>query len=366
VASDTSAGTTRTPAATAPPSGPGKTDPNGLVNNAVYVNGKKVETPHTLTGTFGVLKKHPDGFAWIGLYRPDVETLGVLATQFGLHELAVEDAINAHQRPKLERYGETLFMVLKAARYNDAKERVEFGELNVFAGPNFVITVRHAESPDLAVVRARMETTADALDAGPEAVLYAILDAVVDGYLPVVEGLGNDIDEIESQVFGGDPTVSRRIYQLNREVIAFERAVKPLPGIIDLFAGGFADGHVEEKLREYLRDVADHVEKSRERIEEFRALLRDILAVNTSLVAQRQTEEAQRLSETSNQQAVQTRKISGWAAILFAPTLIGAIYGMNFRFMPELDWVWGYPFALSLMFASSLALYWVFKRKDWL
>ncbi len=211
-----------------------------------------------------------------------------------------------------------------------------------------------------------MESTPDALDAGPEAVLYAILDAVVDGYAPVVAGLGNDIDEIETQVFGGDPAVSRRIYQLNREVIAFERAVKPLPGIIELFAGGFADGHVEEKLRQYLRDVADHVEKARERIEEFRVLLRDILAVNTSLVAQRQTEEAQRLSETSNQQAVQTRKISGWAAILFAPTLIGSIYGMNFVFMPELDWVWGYPFALSLMAASSLVLYWVFKRKGWL
>ena len=336
------------------------------MNNAVYVHGKRIETPHTVTATFGVLEKHPTGFAWIGLYRPDAESLGVLASQFGLHELAVEDAVNAHQRPKLERYGDTLFMVLKAARYNDSDERVEFGELNVFAGPNFVITVRHAESPDLSIVRSRLEATPDALEAGPEAVLYAILDAVVDEYAPVVTGLGIDIDEIETQVFGGDPAVSRRIYQLNREVIAFERAVKPLPGIIQMFSSGFADGHVEEKLQQYLRDVSDHVEKAFERIEEYRVLLRDILAVNTSLVAQRQTEEAQRLSETSNEQAVQTRKISGWAAILFAPSLIGAIYGMNFRFMPELNWPLGYPFALTLMAASSVILYVVFKRKGWL
>ena len=215
-------------------------------------------------------------------------------------------------------------------------------------------------------MRSRLEATPDALEAGPEAVLYAILDAVVDEYAPVVSGLGTDIDEIETQVFGGDPAVSRRIYQLNREVIAFERAVKPLPGIIELFSSGFADGHVEEKLQQYLRDVSDHVQKAAERIDEYRVLLRDILAVNTSLVAQRQTEEAQRLGELSNEQAVQTRRISGWAAILFAPTLIGAIYGMNFRFMPELNWVWGYPFALSLMAASSLALYFVFKRKGWL
>lgn len=336
------------------------------MNNAVYVHGKRIETPHTLTGTFGVLEKHPDGFAWIGLYRPDAESLGVLAAQFGLHELAVEDAVNAHQRPKLERYGDTLFMVLKAARYNDASERVEFGELNIFAGPNFVITVRHAESPDLSIVRARLESTPDALDAGPEAVLYAILDAVVDEYAPVVAGLATDIDEIETQVFGGDPSVSRRIYELNREVIAFERAVKPLTGILEMFSSGFADGHVEEQLQQYLRDVADHVEKARERIEEFRVLLRDILAVNSSLIAQRQTEEAQRLSEASNVQAVQARKISGWAAILFAPTLIGSIYGMNFDVMPELSWEWGYPFALALMAASSIVLYIVFKRKGWL
>ncbi len=154
---------------------------------------------------------------------------------------------------------------------------MHFGELHVFAGANFVITVRHSESPDLALVRQRMESTPGAMDEGAEAVLYAILDAVVDGYKPVVEGIANDIDEIETQVFDGDPKVSRRVYELNREVIEFERAVAPLIGIIDVLSSGFADGYVGEKLQQYLRDVADHVVQAKERIEEFRVLLRDIL-----------------------------------------------------------------------------------------
>jgi magnesium transporter len=338
----------------------------GLVNNAVYVGGARIDSPSSLQGTFQALDDHPGALAWIGLYRPARDMLDQLAEEFGLHELAIEDAVTAHQRPKIERYGDTLFMVLRAAHYDDAHERVDFGELHIFGGANFVITVRHSESPDLALVRQRMETTPGALDEGAEAVLYAILDAVVDGYKPVVDGIANDIDEIETQVFDGDPKVSRRVYELNREVIEFERAVAPLIGIIDTLSEGFADGYVGDVLQQYLRDVADHVVQAKERIEEFRVLLRDILTVNTSLVGQRQTEEAQRLSEANNTQAEQTRKISGWAAILFAPSLIGSIYGMNFKFMPELQQPWGYPFALGLMGASSLVLFIVFKKRGWL
>jgi magnesium transporter len=338
----------------------------GLVNNAVYLDGQRVESPGSLQGTFRALSENPEALAWIGLYRPAREMLDQLAEEFDLHELAIEDAVLAHQRPKIERYGDTLFMVLRAAHYDDAHERVDFGELHIFGGARFVITVRHSESPDLALVRQRMESTPGAMDEGAEAVLYAILDAVVDGYKPVVEGIANDIDEIETQVFDGDPKVSRRVYELNREVIEFERAVAPLIGIIDTLSEGFADGYVGEKLQQYLRDVADHVVIAKERIEEFRLLLRDILAVNTSLVGQRQSEEAQRLSEANNTQADQTRKISGWAAILFAPSLIGSIYGMNFKFMPELAQPWGYPFALGLMGASSLVLFIVFKKRGWL
>ncbi|CAN5355111.1 magnesium and cobalt transport protein CorA [soil metagenome] len=340
--------------------------PPGLVNNVVYLDGKRVESPSSLQGTFKALDTHPGALAWIGLYRPGREMLDQLADEFGLHELAIEDAVQAHQRPKVARYGDMLFMVLRAAHYDDAHERVDFGELHIFGGANFVITVRHSESPDLALVRQRMETTPGALDEGAEAVLYAILDAVVDGYKPVVAGIANDIDEIETQVFDGDPKVSRRVYELNREVIEFERAVAPLIGIIDTLSEGFADGYVGDKLQQYLRDVADHVVIAKERIEEFRVLLRDILAVNSSLVGQRQSEEAQRLSEATNVQADQTRRVSGWAAILFAPSLIGSIYGMNFRFMPELDQPWGYPFALGLMVASSVTLFIVFKKRGWL
>jgi magnesium transporter len=197
-------------------------------------------------------------------------------------------------------------------------------------------------------------------------VLYAILDAVVDGYKPVVEGIANDIDEIETQVFDGDPKVSRRVYELNREVIEFERAVSPLIGIIDTLSAGFADGYVGDELQQYLRDVADHVVQAKERIEEFRLLLRDILVVHSALVGQRQNEESARLSAASNRQAEEARKISGWAAILFAPSLIGSIYGMNFKNMPELTWSWGYYAALGVMLGLSVGLYIIFKKRGWL
>jgi magnesium transporter len=337
-----------------------------IVNNAVYEGGKRIATPGSLAETFETLEQHPKAMAWIGLYRPSEKELNTLAKQFDLHQLSIEDAVLAHQRPKVERYGETLFMVLRAARYLDEEERVEFGELHVFAGPNFIITVRHAETPDLAVVRDRMEAAPDALKLGTEAVLYAILDAVVDEYVPVVKGLANDIDEIETQVFDGDPAVSRRIYELTREVIEFERAVSPLIGIIDTLSAGFHDGHVEPELDRYLRDVADHVVQAKEHIEEYRVLLRDILAVNATLVGERQNEEAARLSQTNLRQAEETRKISGWAAILFAPSLIGSIYGMNFDYMPELHWAFGYPAAVLAMATSSVILYIVFKRRGWL
>ena len=339
---------------------------SSIVNNAIYVDGCRVASPATLGETYDHLERHTGAMAWIGLYRPDNAELESLAHQFDLHELAVEDAINAHQRPKIERYDGTLFLVLRAARYLDDKEEVEFGELHVFIGPNFVITLRHAESPDLAVVRRRLESTPELLALGTEAVLYAILDAVVDGYAPVVAGLENDIDEIESQVFDGDPQVSRRIYELSREVLDFQRAAHPLIAIVDSITRGFDKYGVDESLQQYLRDVADHVVHVNERIEEFRVVLRDILTVNGTLVAERQNSEMQRVGEATNQQAIETRKISAWAAILFAPSLIGSVYGMNFDVMPELQWAFGYPFALGLMVGSSAVLYGVFRKLGWL
>jgi magnesium transporter len=303
---------------------------------------------------------------WLGLYRPEPAELGELAERYGLPELAVEDAIQAHQRPKFERYGDTLFVVLKAARYLDAAEEVDFGELHLFLGKDFVITVRHSESPDLSRVRRRLESDPELLARGSEAVLYAILDAVVDGYAPVVAGLENDIDEIEVEVFRGDPQVSRRIYELSQEVVDFQRAAQPLTGILAAITAGFEKYGVDEELRSYLRDVADHVTSVNERVEGFRLQLRDILTVNATLVAQRQNEEIRELTEASIAQGEEVKKISAWAAILFAPTLVGTVYGMNFEHMPELAWHLGYPFALVLMLLVSVVLYTVFKRRDWI
>ncbi|SCF05825.1 magnesium transporter [Micromonospora viridifaciens] len=337
-----------------------------LVDSAVYTHGHRYASPKSLAETYQCLHEQDNAMAWIGLYRPDADQIASLAQEFKLHDLAVEDAITAHQRPKLERYGETLFVVLRAARYVDSLEEVEFSELHLFIGPGFVITVRHGEAPDLAAVRRRMEADPQMLARGPEAVLYAILDQVVDGYAPVVAGLENDIDEIETEVFGGDPRVSRRSYELIREVIEFQRAARPLLGVLGALSAGFAKYGTEEELQRYLRDVADHLTQVVERVDGFRHLLQNILTVNATLVSQQQNEEMRSLTAASYAQNEEIKKISSWAAILFAPTLIGTVYGMNFEHMPELKWHYGYLFAIILMALVCTALYLIFKRRNWL
>lgn len=336
-----------------------------VVNNAVYVDGKRTADPLSLDETYETLRKR-HGLAWIGLYRPDVEEIQSVAREFNLHELAVEDAVVAHQRPKLERYGTTLFTVLRPARYMDATEQVEFGELHVFTGTDFVVTIRHAETPDLSQVRTRLEESPDLLSLGPEAVLYAVLDQVVDEYSPVVSGLENDIDEIEDQLFKGDPKVSRRIYDLSREVIEFQRATHPLLEIMEALQEGFDKYEVDLELQRNLRDVKDHVIRVVERVDAFRALLQNALTVQTTLVTQQQNDEMRNLTEASLAQNEEVKKISAWAAILFAPTLVGTIYGMNFKHMPELSLYYGYLGALGLMVLTSTVLYTLFKRRRWL
>jgi len=230
-----------------------------VVDAAIYLDGARAENPASVADAATQLRATPGGMAWIGLFRPDERQLQAVADEFGLHEVAVEDAIVAHQRPKLERYDEILFLVLRAATYLDEVEEVEFGEIHIFIGPDFVITVRHSATPDLSAVRHRMEADPELLRLGPEAVLYAILDSVVDGYAPVVAGLQKDIDEIETEVFGGDPKVSRRIYELSREVIDFQRSVRPLLGMLAGLEEGFEKYGTDEELRRRLRDVADHI-----------------------------------------------------------------------------------------------------------
>jgi magnesium transporter len=337
-----------------------------LVDSAVYVDGERVASPATLAETYARLRRTDGAVAWIGLYRPVENELASLAAEFGLHELLLEDAIVAHQRPKLERYGDTLFVVLRAARYVDESEEVEFGEIHLFTGPDFVVSVRHAESPELASVRRRMESDRDLLRLGAEAVLYAILDKVVDEYAPVVAGLRNDIDEIEYEVFSGEPQVSRRIYELSREVVDFQRATHPLAGILSSLRAGFTKYGIDEELQSYLRDVDDHLSQVIEQVDGFRQVLGDMLTLNATLVAQQQNEEMRALTQASNAQNEEVKKISAWAAILFAPTLIGTVYGMNFDNMPELGWQHGYPLALVLMLVTCFTLYAIFKKRNWL
>ncbi len=339
---------------------------SSLVDSAIYSDGQRVASPQSLADTYRELRERPGSMAWIGLYRPTEQEIASLAGEFGLHELAVEDAIHAHQRPKLERYEDVLFVVLRAARYIDSREEVEFGEVHVFLGRDFVITVRHSEAPDLAEVRRRMEATPELLGRGPEAVLYAILDQVVDGYAPVVAGVENDVDQIEVQVFGGDPAVSKRIYELSREVIEFQRATHPLAGVLAALTAGFVKYGIDAELQRHLRDVADHLTRVVERVDEQRQLLASILTVNATLVGQQQNEEMKALTQASYTQNEEIKRISAWAAILFAPTLIGTVYGMNFDQMPELRWLLGYPFALGLMFVVCVLLYQLFKRRGWL
>lgn len=339
---------------------------DSVINNAVYFDGAKVASPATLTETFELLRNSDGHMAWIGLYRPDQGQFAGLAHEFGLHDLAVEDAVTAHQRPKLERYGDTLFAVLRTARYVDHDEEVDFGEVHVFVGPDFVITIRHSESPDLTSVRRRMEADPELLRRGPEAVLYAIVDEIVDGYSPVLAGLENDVDEIETDVFRGEPSASRRIYELSREVIDFQRATRSLALMLDGLTAGFDKYRVDEELQRYLRDVADHNTLIVERLDGQRQLLQNILTVNATLVSQQQNEEMRSLTQASYQQNEEVKKISAWAAILFAPTLIGTIYGMNFEHMPELNWFHGYPFALGLMAVTCASLYVLFRRRNWI
>jgi magnesium transporter len=322
-----------------------------IVDSAIYVDGRRAAEPASLQEIYEACREH-HGLAWIGLYEPTEDEFSSMAEEFGLHPLAVEDAIKAHQRPKIERYGETLFTVLRPARYLDESETVEFGEIHVFAGHDFVLTVRHGEASALQGVRRRLESEPELLRKGSEAILYAIMDRVVDDYSPVVAGLENDIDEIETEVFSGNAGVSRRIYELSREVIEFQRAVKPLSGMLANLIAGFEKYKVDPELQRYLRDVQDHTVRVQERVEGFREILQNILSVNLTLVGLSQNEEV--------------KALSAWAAILFAPTLIGTVYGMNFDYMPELHWVFGYPFALMLMLLVSATLYLIFKRRGWL
>ncbi len=322
-----------------------------IVDCAVYQDGKRAAGDLELDDACEAAQE--DGaFVWLGMHEPSAEEFDAVRREFGLHELAVEDAIKAHQRPKLELYDDTLLVVLRSVRYVDSDEVIETGEILLFVNRSFVISVRHGPGPDLPEARARLEASPKLLACGAGAVLYAVVDRVVDDYEPVAHDVEIDIEDVEEQVFKpGRANPAERIYKLEREVLEFHRAVAPLAAPLDRLARGQFE-LIDEELRTYLRDVQDHVLRVSARVDGFRELLSSALNANLSQVTVRQNEDM--------------RKISAWIAILAVPTGVAAIYGMNFDHMPELHWRFGYPAVLLVIVLICLALYRQFKRAGWL
>ena len=321
-----------------------------IVNCAVYEGGARREGDLSLDEA-GSAAREDGAFVWLGLLEPSAEEFESIAREFDLHELAVEDAIKAHQRPKVELYGDTLFVVVKTTRYVDSEEVIEIGELMLFVHRGFLITVRHGAG-ELGAVRERIERRPDLLRHGPGMALYAILDHVVDGYEVAAQGIDIDIQQVERQVFsdkGGNP--AERIYKLEREVLDFHAAVGPLSIAVDEITRGHFDV-VPDELHEYFRDVHDHLRRVSGQTADFRDLLGSALHANLTQVSVRQNEDM--------------RKISAWVAILAVPTMVAGIYGMNFEHMPELESRFGYPAVLGLIVVVCAILYRRFRRAGWL
>lgn len=322
-----------------------------IVGSAVYAGGRRVEYPEADKSKSG-------GFTWVWFQDPSEEEFASATGGFDLPLPMVGGAVATHQRARLERYGGTLFVVLKPARYMDEAERVEFGEIHVYLGRDFAITSNHGEASRLDGLRERVEKEPRLLRQGPVAVLHAVLERVVGDYVPVVEGLQSDVEEIESEVFSGNTEVSRRIYELSREVIGFRRATRPLIEAFDLLTAD--DEHrLSPEMRKHLLGIRSHLLRVAEQTDGVRELLSNILNVNLTLVGVEQNARMQRQNE-------QVQRISAWAAILIVPTIITGIYGMNFRYMPELSWTLGYPFSLALIVGVSALLYLWFRRSGWL
>ena len=328
-----------------------------LVDCATYRDGRRL--PGTQDPVVALREARTEGgFVWVGLYEPTDADLGALAAEFGLHPLAVEDAVHAHQRPKVDAYEGMTFAVFKTVSYVAHEELtatsdvVETGEVMVFLGSDYVITVRHGEHGDLQRIRQRLEDDPELLAHGPAAVLYAVADRVVDDYVAVAQAVADDVDEVESAVFGRQAGRDvERIYQLKREVLEFKRAVVPLTTPMRLLAER-APGILDTALRAYIRDVEDHLLRVQEQIGGYDELLTSVLQASLAQVQVAQNRDM--------------RKISAWVAILAVPTMIAGIYGMNFEHMPELQWRFGYPLVLLVAALICTLLYRGFRRNGWL
>ncbi|MCX5608843.1 MULTISPECIES: magnesium and cobalt transport protein CorA [unclassified Streptomyces] len=326
-----------------------------IVDCAIYRNGRRTEGPADFSDALDEARATGDAFLWVGMHEPSEEEFEHVRTEFALHPLAVEDALTAHQRPKLEVYDDSLFVVLKPVVYDEVTDSVTAGELMVFIGDSFVVTVRHGEGAALAAVRRRLEHEPNVLRHGPTAVLYAVSDAVVDHYIDVAAELQSDLEELEAEVFAPNASDTKntasRIYGFKRQVLEFRRATSPLLQPMDRLAFGKVP-FVHEHSQPFFRDVADHLTKANEYVEGLDRLLSDALAAHLAQMGVRQNDDM--------------RKISAWAAMAAVPTMVAGIYGMNFDHMPELKWGLGYPGVVLVMVGACLGLHRMFKRRGWL
>jgi magnesium transporter len=322
-----------------------------IMDCAIYRKGVRDDVEGDLSDALDSARENGDAFMWIGLHEPTTEEFDQVAGELQLHPLAIEDAVNAHQRPKLERYGDTLFVVIKTLRYIDATSDIEVGEIMLFVGKDFVITVRHGEGAPLKAVRQRLEADKELLHHGPSAVLYTVLDEIVDRYGAIAHEVEIDIIELERRVFSTQRTmVTENIYELKREVLEFRGAEDPLvPVLQDIVKGRV---NVAPGTTEYFRDVLDHLLRVDEQVDSHNELLTNVLNAHLAQVGMQQNEDM--------------RKISAWAAILAVPTLVTGAYGMNFTHMPGLTEWWGYPAAVVLIVGICATLYRWFRKSGWL
>lgn len=320
-----------------------------VVNCAAYADGCRVA--NIPIEDISEALKVPGRFVWVGLHEPDEALLRQVQKEFGLHDLAVEDALRAHQRPKLEEYGQGLFVVLRTAQMQD--DRIVLGETHIFVGPRYVVSVRHGSSLSYTDVRTRCEATPHLLRKGPGFVLYALMDFIVDHFFPILTALEERLDNLEEQIFEGQPDrdAIEHIYELKRDLLMLKRAVSPLIDICNRLMR-IDNALIPTDTQPYFRDVYDHVIRINETLDTLRELVSSALDAKLSLISVGQNEV--------------TKKLAGWAAILAVPTMIAGIYGMNFEFMPELHWHHGYWVVMGAMGTLCGFMYWRFKRSGWL
>jgi magnesium/cobalt transport protein CorA len=322
-----------------------------IVDCAIYHDGYREDVPGDISDALDAARRRGGGFLWIGLHEPTQDEFDLVKDELGLHPLAVEDAVQAHQRPKLERYDDSIFVVLKTVHYLEASSDIEVGEIMLFVGGDFTITVRHGPGLALAPVRARLEADPELLALGPSAVLYAVCDQVVDVYSAVAHEVEVDIIALERRVFHpGRHDVTEDIYALKREVLEFRAAEDPLIPAL----GEIVKGRVPlcAATTTYFRDVLDHLLRVDESVDAHNELLTNVLNAHLALVSAQQNEDM--------------RKISAWAAILAIPTMVAGVYGMNFDHMPELGWTFGYPLVVGVIAVACFTLYRRFKKSGWL